>query len=189
VPASCYWSRESAIVERILRTYGFFKDFASPIATTFAAIVAAAITYFFNRAQTRLAETQADVAVEKLRLDLFDKRYALYTAARHLIDYLAVQNDYEKVDYMKVRSFYVTLDEARFFLPDSVRKFLSELHQTSESFLKVLADRSKLSPDDDKAWRTTAVDAAANSAKLRDMYAKLPSIFEEALAFKQITRG
>ena len=98
--------------------------------------MAAEITYFFNRAQTRLAATQADVAVEKLKLDLFEKRYALYTAAKQLI------------------------------------MFLAELHLTSKAFLKVLADRSNLSTDDDEAWRETA-DAAA---KLRDLYAKLPSV-------------
>ena len=33
--------------------YEFFKDFAGAIATTFAAIVAAVFTYYFNRAQAR----------------------------------------------------------------------------------------------------------------------------------------
>lgn len=168
--------------------YGFFKDFAGAIATTFAAFVAAGITYFFNRAQTRLAETQADVAVEKLKLDLFEKRYALYNSAKQLVEYLAVLNEFEKVDHAKVRSFYVSLDEGRFFLPDSVRKVLDELHQTSEQFLTVLADRSNLNVDDEKTWHLTAEKAATLNKKLRDIYAKLPSTFEEALAFKQIRR-
>ena len=75
--------------------YGFFKDFAGAIATTFAAFVAAGITYFFNRAQTRLAETQADVAVEKLKLDLFEKRYALYNSAKQLVP---LHGDFERLN-------------------------------------------------------------------------------------------
>lgn len=159
------------------------------IATTFAAAVAAGITYFFNKAQTRLAGTQADVAVENLKLNLFEKRYALYNAAKQLVEYLTVQNEFEKIDHMKIRSLYVILDEARFFLPDSVRKFLAELHQTSEVFLEVLAHRSNLSTDDDEKWRETADKATACSAKLRDMYAQLPTVFEKALAFKEVERG
>jgi hypothetical protein len=161
--------------------YGFFKDFAAPIATIFAAAVAAGITYFFNRAQTRLAETQADVAVENLKLNLFEKRYALYASAKQLVEYLALQNEFEKIDRTKIRTLYVILDEARFFLPDTVRNFLAELHQTSEAFLKVLADRSNLDADDQKKWSKTVDEAAALNGKLRDMYAKLPTVFEEAL--------
>jgi hypothetical protein len=173
---------------RVSDMYLFFKDFAGAIATTFAAIVAAGITYFFNRAQMRLAETQADVAIEKLNLDLFEKRYALYSSAKQLIEYLALQHDFEKVDHNKVRSFYVALDEGRFFLPATVRKYLDELHDTSEAFLTVLAERSNLNVDDDAKWRETAESAASIQAKLRDIYGKLPSKFEEALAFKQVRR-
>ena len=169
--------------------YAFFKDFAGAIATTLAAVVAAGITYYFNRAQARIAATQADVAIERLNLDLFEKRYALYSSAKQLVEYLALHRDFDKVDHSKVRSFYVTLDEGRFFLPDNVRKFLSELHDTSEAFLTVLGERSNLNPDDADRWRSTAEKAAAFLAKLTDMYAKLPLVFEEALAFKQISRA
>ncbi len=169
--------------------YAFLRDFAGAIATTFAAIVAAGITYYFNRAQKRIAETQADVAIEKLKLDLFDKRYALYNSARQLIDYLASQHEYEKVDHAKIRSFYVTLDEGRFFLPDGVRKALDKLHHTSEDFLTVLAERSNMNVDDQDKWRSTAERLSAIQASLREMYGNLPRTFEEALAFKQFRRG
>jgi hypothetical protein len=169
--------------------YEFFKDFAGTIATTFAAVVAAGITYFFNRAQTRLAETQADVAIEKLNLDLFEKRYALYCSAKQLIEYLVLQHEFEKVDHMKIKSFYVTLDEGRFFLPDAVRKFLDDLNHTSEAFLTVLGERSNLNADDEVTWKATAERLSNIQAKLREMYGKLPSVFEETLAFKQIKRG
>jgi hypothetical protein len=81
--------------------YGFFKDFAGAIATTFAAIVAAGITYYFNRAQTRLAKTQADVAIENLKLNLFERRYEIYSSAKQLVEYLALQHEFDKVDHAK----------------------------------------------------------------------------------------
>jgi hypothetical protein len=120
--------------------YAFFKDFAGPIATTVAAFVAAGITFFFNRAQTRIARLQADVAIERLNFDLFEKRYALYTAAKQLIEYLSLQREYEQIDHEKVRSIYVSLDESRFFLPEGAREFLAELHRASEEFVAALAD-------------------------------------------------
>jgi hypothetical protein len=76
--------------------YAFFKDFAGPIATTVAAAVAAWINFYFNRMQVRITATQADIALEKLKLDLFDKRYVIYSAAKHLIEYL-LQNNFEKL--------------------------------------------------------------------------------------------
>jgi hypothetical protein len=168
--------------------YAFFKDFAAPIATMVAAFVAAGITFFFTRAQTRIARIQADVAIEKLNFDLFEKRYALYVSARQLIEYLALQHEIEKVDHTKIRSIYVTLDEGRFFLPDAVRKYLDELHHASEEFLTVLGERLNLSTEDDTKWNSTAEKAAAALAKLREMYSQLPHKFEEALAFRQIKR-
>jgi hypothetical protein len=71
-----------------------------------------------------------------------------------------------------------------FFCPSE-----SELNQTSEAFLQVLADRSNLNVDDQEAWRSTADKAAALNARLREMYADLPRAFDEALAFKQIWQG
>jgi hypothetical protein len=79
--------------------YVFFKDFAAAIATTFAAFVAAGITYFFNRAQKRIAQTQADVAIEGLKLYLFERRYAIYLSAKQLVEYLAAQHEFDNVDH------------------------------------------------------------------------------------------
>jgi hypothetical protein len=75
--------------------YEFFKDFAGPIATFIAAGVAAAITFFFNRSQTRFAKVQADVSIEKLNLDLFERHYAIYSSARQLVEYLVSKGDFD----------------------------------------------------------------------------------------------
>ena len=140
---------------------------------------------FFNAAQKRIAQTQADVAIEKLKVDLFDKRYSIYLSAKQLIEHLAAQTELEKVDHGKVRSLFVTLDEGRFFLPEGVRKFLDELHQTSNRLLKVLGERSNLSLDDQEAWSSTADKASALTVKLLEICSAYRT-FEEALAFKEI---
>jgi hypothetical protein len=164
----------------------FFKDFAGPIATIVASVVATVFAVLLSRGQQRIAQTQADVSIEKLKLDLFDKRYTIYSAAKQLIEHLTQKSDFKALDHMKIRALYVTLDEGRFFLPQTLREFLSHLQQASEEFIKVLADRANLSTDDAKAWSATADEAAALNAKLRGIYKGLPTRFEEVLSFKAI---
>jgi len=108
---------------------------------------------------------------------------------KELIEYLSLRHDLQKIDHTKIRALYVHLDEARFFLPDGVRKFLEELHQACEEFLAILAEREILSTDDDVKWRSTAETASVKQAKLREIYSQLPRKFEEALAFKQFEQG
>ena len=73
----------------------FFEKFAGPIATVIASLTAAGVTIGFGIVQTRIAGTQAktaeaqkdiaranlDIAYDKLKHDLFQKRYEIYTAA------------------------------------------------------------------------------------------------------------
>jgi hypothetical protein len=58
-----------------LPTYQFFKDFAGPMVTLLAAGAAGFITYTFARIQARIAQSQRDIALDKLKFDLFEKRY------------------------------------------------------------------------------------------------------------------
>src|SRR5262245_14401682 len=54
--------------------YEFFKDFAAPLATVIAAAVAAWITFRFSSRQTEISQSQADIALDKLKFDLFERR-------------------------------------------------------------------------------------------------------------------
>lgn len=62
--------------------YSILKDFAGPVATIIASITAA----YFVRRQWLTAQQQADTALDQLRYSLFEKRYAIYVAARDAID-------------------------------------------------------------------------------------------------------
>src|SRR5215468_8689136 len=69
--------------------YSFFKDFAAPIATVIAAITAA---YFVWR-PWQTAQNQAATALDQLRYNLFEKRYAIYEDARELLIWLYTECD------------------------------------------------------------------------------------------------
>jgi hypothetical protein len=49
-----------------------------PIATIFAALMAVIVTGMLGCAQWRVARAQKDIAFDKLKLDLFERRYRLY---------------------------------------------------------------------------------------------------------------
>src|SRR5664280_2325345 len=68
--------------------YAVLKDFAGPLATFSAAVVAIVVTVVFTKAQLRIAESQRDIAHDKLKYDLFKYRYEIYEAAKALIKYV-----------------------------------------------------------------------------------------------------
>jgi hypothetical protein len=79
------WSLIGALAVAVLlvwlltaRTYDLFKDFAGPVATMTAAIVAVFVTYRLGRGQLDTAELQARLATVRLKHDLFDRRYEIY---------------------------------------------------------------------------------------------------------------
>jgi hypothetical protein len=173
----------------MILTYDLFKDFAGPVAIVLAATVAASITWYFNRRQTQIAETQRDIAIDNLKVAVFEKRYEIYVAAKSLMETIAREQDFQKMDDAKIRSLHVTLDEARFFFPEQTRAFLEEISTTCERCISAKGRRSLLNPDDDSRWRTLSEEVTTLSLALDEMYRALPSKFEGALALKQLTNG
>src|SRR6266436_1005842 len=64
--------------------YQILHDFAGPVATFVAAVTVAFITFKFGRVQAKIARQQAELASVRLKNDLFDRRFAVFDAARHL---------------------------------------------------------------------------------------------------------
>jgi hypothetical protein len=89
--------------------------YIGPIATIVASIVAAGITGYFGWRQMQIAKQQAATALDQLRYNLFERRYAIYKNVQELIKFLA--NDSFRDDFMAVNvvPHYLVMDEARFF--------------------------------------------------------------------------
>ncbi len=163
------------------------RDFAGPLATLVAAIAAIVVTALFNNSQLRIAESQRDIARDKLKFDLFKNRYEIYEAAKALIEYISFIHDLEKSDATKIRNLYVKLDEARFYYPPDICKYLNDLHDRCELFFSHLAERDRVNIDDREEWSRLADVLSADQSALRAIYASLPMTFESSLAFKQLT--
>ena len=165
--------------------YEVLKDFAGPFATVVASIIAAAITVVFAIAQVRIAKSQKDIALDKLKSDLFEHRYKIYDAAKNLIEYISSNGDTHKIDRNKIAKFYVTIDEARFYFDLDIQNFLEALTYEAENFITELYGRDNLSTEDPK-WTAAGKLLASRLALLRVMYVELPNKFEHALSFTQL---
>jgi len=86
------------------------KDFAGPVATIFAASVAAFIALRLGSGQAAIAKSQAAIARDKLKFDLFEMRYDIYSKVKELIEYTQSIHDFERIDATRVRALYVIPD-------------------------------------------------------------------------------
>jgi hypothetical protein len=153
--------------------YDIVKDFAGPAVTMFAALVAASITWFFARAQYRVAATQKNIALDKLKFDVFERRYQIYSAAKELCQLLLGKGNVEDAEFDRMYALFVTLDEARFYFDPSVRKVLEDLILFARHYYHRHVPDVRIVPANDELAR----------AKLFDIYNSLPEQFERALSF------
>jgi hypothetical protein len=172
----------------MLPMYDILKDFASPALSFITAILAATVAIRFGILRAQIGKAQRDIALDKLKYDLFAKRYEIYEAAKHLIEHLAMVSDMKNQDATLIRQLYVKIDEARFFYAPDICSFLAQLHDASEAFLSLLGNRENIDPDDSDKWADTADRLASRQKHLRELYASLPATFESALSFDQLKR-
>jgi hypothetical protein len=106
--------------------YNFFKDFAGPIATAMAAIAAVSVTAYFAWHQKRLA-------AEKLRLDLFERRWGIFSSIFNFY--------YAMISWQKNPSSEQIAAKDRFFIAYQESKFLFKKESGIENLLKDLNEK------------------------------------------------
>ncbi len=103
-----------------------FKAFAGPIATIFALIVAASVTTYFAWHQRNIADQQKEIARDKLRLDLFDRRYKAFES---IFPYYNAIIGWRETDKQKEArtNFFMAYHQSRFLFGESVESIFKEL--------------------------------------------------------------
>jgi hypothetical protein len=174
--------------------YAFLKDFGGPIATVIAALAAVIVTGIFSAKQTAIARSQKDIALDKLKFDLFQQRYEIFTAADQLIDYVISRNalkrmslDEKKDHFERVLRLRAKLREAGFFFGPEIRGYLDEVNQTCGDVLDGEPLERNAKPDDPK-WQQGMKKYSEAVKKLGGMWNELPAKLENALRFDQLTR-
>lgn len=168
--------------------YDVLKDFAGPVATTVAAITAIVVTYRFNKRQIAISLAQRDIAVDKLKFDLFELRYAIYENAKELIEHVSNSGELKKIDHAHVRSLYVKLDEARFFFDQTTIRFLQEIVETAEKRFELMRQRELADEADEDTWGKLVEGLTGCDIALREMYREAPEVFETSLRFDHLIK-
>lgn len=66
------------------------------LASPFVTLVAAGAAMFFTSKQVKIAKLQSDIALDKLKYDLFDKRYEIYHITKNVLEHILSNLDFEK---------------------------------------------------------------------------------------------
>jgi hypothetical protein len=172
--------------------YHVLKDFAGPVATIIAATVAVFFTWRIGRGQLQIARRQADTALDQLRYNLFEKRYAIYEAARRAIAIAFAKRDDDKMPE-ELNELFLRFEESRFFFLPDICLFLEQLQKDIRNFLQEnYNDRqSTKGKVITQGLRQVLLEREAKLRELENaLYVtqqNLPKTFEHALAFPQLT--
>jgi hypothetical protein len=151
--------------------HGFLKDFAGPIAT----IIASAVAAYFVRQQWLTAEKQANTAIDQLRYNLLEKRYAIYDKLKQLI-LLLIREDKTPFDIVP---YYAVVDEAIFFFSPETCAWLQSVKEDCRRYEEVSSPHHFL-------YNTQ--EATALGVKLLQHFEAMPERFQKELGFRQLTQ-
>jgi hypothetical protein len=138
-------------------------------------------TLFLSVAVVVIAWQQWRVAENKLRLDLFERRYKVYEATRTFLSLIAREATFTDAQFMDFG--VVTLDAEFFFKPD-VAEYLSQIKMRALD-MRVNQRLYEDLPQGDE--RSRHVEAEHDQLIwLKDQFAELPKIFAPYLGFANI---
>jgi hypothetical protein len=159
------------MLEWMVANHDVVRDLATPVVTIVVGLVALAVQLHFNRKQTTVAE-------DKLKFDLFEKRFAIYSAANEII---AFANSSKEVpgEENKFYELYSLLEQAPFFFDAKACEYFKEVLSLSQRLLELI------NAEDSVEVRTKVRDTRITLSRL---YVELPMRAGHALRFEQLTR-
>jgi hypothetical protein len=166
--------------------YQFFKDFAQPIATTIGAI---AVAYFACKQskiagnQVKIALFQSELAHDRLRFDLFNKRYAIFDGVKTLLKTILGNDWTHNSDRTKVNDLMNIIDEATFFFSTDETEMFVHISNVVDNYLDTQKEFSLLTSREDDARATVVTKLNQHMNALTVCQRKLPKIFTKALSF------
>ena len=151
--------------------YFIFKDFAQPAATVLAALAVLALAY----RQWRTSEQQAYTALDQLRFNLFQKRYAIYLEIKNLLITILHESNNPDFTYFSIILHYVTIDESVFFFSPELCAWLQKVKADCQFFFgehtaekELLPSSSPMPPRIYEAKRKILSDLSELTERFRD---------------------
>jgi hypothetical protein len=110
----------AALLREYPLTVQLLEKFAPAIFAFFAAVIASLIAY----RQSMTAREQRQIAQDKLKLDFFEKRFAVYKATKTLLNTSTIQGQILPDD---LQEFYKATNGAEFFFDDETRDYYMKI--------------------------------------------------------------
>ena len=133
----------------------------------------------FGKAQSETARSQRDIAFDKLKVDLFDRRYRIYTAARNVIEAIFNRLDEDELSNIVLQES-ATLNEAVFFFSKEGREEVERILYMVERYFEYRKNSYGESGDVER-------DARMTLRELTEIYNHLHIVFSEEIGFRQLT--
>ena len=157
--------------------YSVLKDFAGPVATVIAATAAVVVSGYFAWQQSTTAKRQAETAIDQLRFNLFEKRYAVYDTIQKFLDTL-ITADADKLAFgaFDETPYFRVFDEAPFLFSETTCKWLETIRADCEAVLYATRQAGAAELGSDKQLELGRHSRA------------LPERFRDDMSFRQLTR-
>ncbi len=166
--------------------YQLAKDFAGPAATCVAAVAATFVTWKINAAQRDIAQSQRDIAFDRLKFDLFEKRYDLNDIVRRLFESLGRCADPANDADINMMRFRIRTEPRYFFPPDVARKF-GDFERIVQQYLQAQVTRDQYDQRDQERLREASKMTEA-SMQMLDLLEEIHKAMGNELAFAQLIR-
>lgn len=124
----------------------FFKSFAGPFATITASVVAGSIAIYFAAHQKNISFQQKEIAKEKLRLDLFDRRYKVYESIFDYYNALVGWTGTEEQEAANKR-FFRAYQESKFLFGKDVEDIFKKVFEEGNKVKGFKENRESLRID------------------------------------------
>ncbi len=160
------------LAKTFLHDYPTTIELVQRIGAPFIALVAAFIA-------GAIAYRQWKTAHDKLRLDLFEKRYAVYSELRSV---LATTLQQGTISYEEVMTFYRNFRGAEFLFGDEIEKYLEQI---KDSLIKVSYLVEQISGDQNLPNREAQINEAyqIKASLEKELMSTARSKFKKYLSF------
>lgn len=154
-----------------------------PIATIVASFIAVCVTTILGTAQFAIARSQRDLARDKLKLDLFERRFAVYQAAKSLSNTLR-PNSTKRIEYERFDEWSATLTEARYLFSSSVVALAQKIIDLAFEWERNL---EVIDGMDEETLDILRRRQEAISKEMSGLHLFVEGVFDPELAYKELT--
>jgi len=150
-----------------------------PLATIIAAGVAAWVTWKIQKRNNAVQQAQAQTARNKLKLDLFDRRYDVYEAAKKLI----FPGDYK---FEELRELVLRAYKGEFLFDEQVFAWIDQAVRSASNYRITQTNLQSSHSFSDEQRSTLNTESDAQIVLFKKLEGEIQEIFRPYLSFEKV---